>query len=352
MLAVVYLHTAAGALRDPGNADVWHVSNLLTALFTTAVPLFFMMSGSLLLAQEKTADLPSLFRQRVPRLLVPLLVWTGVVMVRAARNGGWEAVENLLTNLLHNPVMIHYWFLYALIPIYLISPFLKKMADGMTGAHWAYLMGLWFILTLGLHTLKAFLPTYANLFQVHWTLNLDMVGGYLGYFLLGAALERWENSPSPRVLWPAGITLYAVIVWGSFRDTVSTGVYNERYKDYLNLFAALLAVVIYLLVRYYLGRKESGRVAALFSGISFGIYLMHPLAIEFVMNRWYRVFGSYIDTIPEQLACYLVISGICIVGTLVLASVPGLCFLFTGQKFSTARRESSGLAVLNWIKKA
>ena len=352
MLAVVYLHTAAGALREPGNADVWHFSNLLTALFTTAVPLFFMMSGALLLRQEKTADISSLFRHRLPRIFIPLLVWSAVVMLRAARNGGWDAVWGLLTNLLHSPVMVPYWFLYALVPIYLVIPFLKKMADGLSGAHWAYLVGLWLTLTLGLHTLKAFIPSCANLLQVHWTLNLDMVGGYLGYFLLGAALDRWKTPPGRKVLWPAGVVLYLIIAFGTFRDVVSTGAYNERYKDYLNLFAALLAIVIFLLARSYLGQKESGRIAILFSGISFGVYLMHPLAIEFVMNRWYRVFGSYIDTIPEQVACYLVITGICIVGTLVLASIPGLCFLFTGQKFRTARRESSGLALLDWIKSA
>ena len=33
-----------------------------------------------------------------------------------------------------------------------------------------------------------------------------------------------------------------------------------------------------------------------------------------------------------------------------LKHIPGLCFLFTGQKFRTARRESSGLAILDWMK--
>ena len=73
MAAVVYLHTTAGALRTPDNVPVWHFSNLITSLCTTAVPLFFMLSGALLLKEEKTADLSVLFRRRLPKVLIPLL---------------------------------------------------------------------------------------------------------------------------------------------------------------------------------------------------------------------------------------------------------------------------------------
>ena len=40
MVGVVYLHTAAGALRQLGT-PLWHFSNLLSSLATAAVPLFF-----------------------------------------------------------------------------------------------------------------------------------------------------------------------------------------------------------------------------------------------------------------------------------------------------------------------
>ena len=91
MVAVVYLHTAAGALRTPQNAPVWHFSNALTALFTTAVPLFFMLSGALLLKDGKTADLSTLFRRRLPKIVVPLLAWSAVVLVLTGLRTGWGA---------------------------------------------------------------------------------------------------------------------------------------------------------------------------------------------------------------------------------------------------------------------
>lgn len=345
MAAVVYLHTAAGALRTPANAPVWHFSNAVTALCTTAVPLFFMLSGALLLKEEKTADLGVLVRRRLPKVLVPLLAWSAVVIGISFLRGGDPLGKAI--RLFQEPVLVPYWFLYALIPMYLVAPLLKRMADGLSSAHWRYLVGLWLVFTLGLRTLRAFLPAGAavEVFHEHYTLNLNFIGGYLGYFLLGAALERWERPPSRRALWASAAVLYLVIALGTAWDTMRTGAYNERFKSYLNLFAALLAAVIFLLARSYLSRRESGRAVTFLSGVSFGVYLVHPLAIEFWQDAWVDLFHNTVDTVGEQALFYLVILICCLVGAVALASIPVIGFLFTGQTFRAACRECNLFAL-------
>ena len=52
-LCVIFMHTAAGPLRAGVNTD-WHLLNVCTSLAFTAVPLFFMMSGYLLMTSRKT----------------------------------------------------------------------------------------------------------------------------------------------------------------------------------------------------------------------------------------------------------------------------------------------------------
>ena len=352
MVAVVYLHTAAGALRTPQNAPVWHFSNALTALFTTAVPLFFMLSGALLLKDNKTADLSTLFCRRLPKIVVPLLAWSAVVLVLTGLRTGWGAAWDKAFVFLQSPVLVPYWFLYALVPMYLVAPFLKKMADGLSPAHWRYLVGLWLVITLGVRTVRAFLPdSVEGALQLHWTLNIDFFGGYLGYFLLGAALERWRRPPSRRVLWAAAVVLYLIIALGTAWDTARTGAYDERFKSYLNLFAALLAAVIFLLARSYLEGRESRRAVTLLSGLSFGVYLIHPLVIEFWQDAWVELLGNPVDTVGEQILYYLLILLCCLIAAFVLSSIPGLCYLFTGQKFSAACRESNLFSLFQARKK-
>lgn len=68
-LSVIFMHTAAGPLRAGINTG-WHLLNVCTSLAFTAVPLFFMMSGYLLMTSRKTADISVLLRHRLPRLFV------------------------------------------------------------------------------------------------------------------------------------------------------------------------------------------------------------------------------------------------------------------------------------------
>ena len=217
MVGVVYLHTAAGALRQLGT-PLWHFSNLISSLATAAVPLFFMLSGALLLSHPRTAELGTLFRRRLPKVLIPLLAWSGVVIALAGVLSGPQAALDKLIPLLNTPVMVPYWFLYALVPIYLVSPLLKKMTDGLSEAHWNYLVGLWLIATIGMDTLCDLAPAgpWQSALTVHWTLNLDFVGGYLGYFLLGARLARLQKLPRRGTLWGVTAASFAVIAAGTF----------------------------------------------------------------------------------------------------------------------------------------
>ena len=291
MLGVVYLHTAAGALRSFSYHSLWNFSNLISVLVTPAVPLFFMMSGALLLSEDKTSDLDQLFRRRIPKVLVPLLCWSGVTLAYNFLRGDPQATFTSLTRLLNTPVLVPYWFLYALIPMYLISPLLKAMTDHLTSRQWDYMMALWVVLTLGLYTVRSFVPdAWELVFTEHWTLNLNMIGGYLGYFLLGAYLERLEKLPSRKVR----------------------------------------------------GKEEKGRHLPLLAGNSFCVYLLHPLVLRVGEKLWTRFTGLLGPAnIGQQVFFYLCIAVVCIVGSILLSSIPGLCYLFTGQTWKVACKSSN-----------
>lgn len=341
MLGVIYLHTAAGALRSFNFPVLWNFSNALACLSTPAVPLFFMMSGALLLKEEKTTDLNQLFRRRVPKVLVPLLTYSAITLLYSVVRGNASGALEKLSRLLNTPVSVPYWFLYALIPMYLISPMLKKMVDGLSDAHWNYMMTLWIIFTLGLYTVRSFVPAELELvFTEHWTLNLNMIGGYLGYFLLGAYLERWERLPSKKALVAVIAALLTFSILGTRWDTYDKMIYSDRFTNYLTLFTFLLSAAIFLLAKSCLrGKEETGKLLPLLAGVSFPVYLIHPMAIGVGEKLWTVLFGTMgPGTVPQQLAFFAAVTLFCIAAAVVLASIPGICYLFTGQTYAAACR--------------
>ena len=205
--------------------------------------------------------------------------------------------------------------------------------------------GLWYegwegnydLVKLNLHNEDPAGPWQSAL-TVHWTLNLDFVGGYLGYFLLGARLARLQKLPRRGTLWGVTAASFAVIAAGTFWLTSRTGVYDERIKSYLHLFTAVLAAALFLLARSYGEGRSSGRALTALSGLSLGVYLVHPMAIQFWQKAWTAWITPAVDTIPLQLGYYLAILLSCLVGVALLMSVKPLCWLFTGQSFSSACR--------------
>lgn len=73
ILFVVILHCRMKEV--PGVVGVcWNVMNVLTI---TCVPLFVMISGSLLLSRVE--NLKIFYRKRLPKLLIPLVAWGGYI---------------------------------------------------------------------------------------------------------------------------------------------------------------------------------------------------------------------------------------------------------------------------------
>ncbi len=350
MCAVVYLHTASAAFYDLSNRPLWEFANWVNVFAVLAVPLFFMMSGALLLAPGAKSDPIFVLKHRVGKVLVPLLAWSGAVLLyQGLVREDWAGAKGMLKSILGNPVNVAYWFLYALIPIYLLIPVLKPMADALDQKRWRYVLLLWLGLTLGLATVRSFLPEGRQvLLTEHPTMNLNAVGGYLGYFLLGAYLDRLEKLPSRKVLiW--GTVLAALLAGVCVHvDSFARGTWSGRFTDYLTVFTALRAAGVFLLFKSLLGRKETrSRIISALSGCSFCVYLAHPLVLMEAQELWFNATGLYNPaSIPQQLALYLGVLAACVLGALVLASIPGLCRIFTGQSFQSACRNSNLFALI------
>lgn len=342
MTAVVFLHAAARILRTPENSPAWHLANLFSSLGSAAVPLFFMLSGALLLSSERTADVGYLLRRRLPRVAVPGLVWSLAAALYLWYRDPGEAAFLRFLNLPGMAVLTPYWFLYALVPLYLLSPLLKVMADHLEGRHWRYLLALWLVLTVGRKTVYSFLPVPWNSLMVeNPTLNVSFLEGYLGYFLLGAWLEQRKSVPSRPVLAAVAGLSWAVIAVGSAWDSLTKGSYQDRFSSYQGLFAACLAASLFLLIKELCREgRSSGRALTLLSCSSFGVYLCHPFVIALVRLLWPEAGG-----VGGLLGVFLLSLAGSVALTVLLAGVKPLCFLFTGQRYADASKNSNLLSL-------
>ena len=192
---VVLLHNDAPVVVNTAcyGRPSWYLCMFLDGAVRLGVPLFFMISGCLLLGKPETVEPAAFYRKKLPRLLAPLAVWNVIYHWTNA----WQfhtdtGLLALLQKAFNRGTGYHMWYIYVLLGLYLLCPFLKRMVDGCTPRQLAALAGIILLPT-------AVLPLVSQM--VSWSVvPLDtLMPGQAAYFLLGYGLGRWSLSGQQRV---------------------------------------------------------------------------------------------------------------------------------------------------------
>ena len=337
--SVIFMHTAATALRvgvlegAPFVTRGWHLLNLVTSFAFTAVPLFFMISGYLLFSDEKTRDISVLFRRRLPRLVVPLAVWTLITAVWQSLTGGEGALGVLarLRDALYGPVITPLWFMYALIVLYLLSPFLYAGLHGLSRGGHKLVLAVIALVSLR-SALAALLPDSAGQYlQLYALKSFQALGGNLLLMLLGWYLGNWEKRLPKPLLLAAAVGTWLVIVIGTYVRTRMNGYYDQAFQTQSAGFEVLLAACIFLLAKQGEDRPHRLLRAVPAAQLTLPVYLMHGLVLLMLIH-----YG--VD--PQRFPAVIGVTALVLIGCFLLAktlaSVKPLCYITTGLRYDAA----------------
>lgn len=321
---VIVLHAMTSVLTNTQlyGTRTWLLCMLQNPFNRTGVPLFFMISGYLMLRDERTLDIAGFYKKHLPRIAVPLLVWNLIYLLPSVLSGGEGLVQlpaRYFTTLINNGSSYHFWFVYTLLGIYLITPFLKRIVDGCTTAQLAVLLAI--VVFPG-----AIRPFLNRTFSIYIYLFDPLMESYLGYFLLGYLLgSRTLNLRGRIAVYVGGVAGYALGVWGNISTASAEGIpmpYNGGY----NLNHYLLAAALFVFFRALFQRMDEaghsggGKVLAIFSDAVFGVYWVHVL----LLNWTSKVFGAVLTL--AQLLCVQVLLTVLVAFTVmaVISRVPVL----------------------------
>ena len=207
MILVILLHCINPVITQPAYYQTasWNICILLNAFCRCGVPLFFMMSGCLLLADDETGNIEPFYKERLRRLLIPLLFWNIIFFLFSGITDGTEiSFSVFIANLINNGSYYHMWYVYSLLGIYLLAPFLKHLIDSISTKA-AVLLWLIIVFPSAIRPfLNHVLPVYIYLFD-------PLIEGYCGYFLLGYFLGNFSVKKKWRILIYLGGVIGAVV---------------------------------------------------------------------------------------------------------------------------------------------
>ena len=279
------------------------------SLMRPSVPLFAMMTGLLLLPVRESAG--DFYRRRIPRVLVPMVIWSAIYYLVPWLTGvlGMDlSVVSILYpfefspsqdfgDALHNIAMIpfafngyttHMWYIYMLIGLYLIMPFFSAWIEKNDRTLVRTFIIMW-CCSLMLPYLSQILSP--DLFgRCAWNEfgTFYYFAGFAGYLLLGHLLGKGNPLPSRKIIAMGAMLYFAgyIITYTGFSSMIVQYSYEqepeliEMFWQFCSPNVALMAIGMFLAAqRVKIHSERAQRALANITKCGFGIYLMHYILL-------------------------------------------------------------------------
>lgn len=329
IILVVYNHTGARGFllfTAAHHPAAYIVYLFLSIACKIAVPLFFMVSGALLI--PKVESLASLYKNRVLRFVIVLVVFSlAQYAYTAYKFGPAFSVRGFISTMYSSPVIVPYYFLYLYLGILVMLPFLRKLALNLSDREFLYLGGLQVFL-VGLVPVFEYLAGAEplNLEAVFVVMNVFFF--VMGYFLEHRVGPGWYRKKY--ALMAVGASLVTILISGfmTWLRAHQTGdISADASQTFHYGLIAIPTFAAFYLIKYLTLNTRFSKVARYaivwFGGAAFGIYLLERIfRVEF--DRVYTHLQPHIHGFPAAVVWVLAIVAAGAAATTVLKLVPWL----------------------------
>ncbi|MEE6075177.1 acyltransferase [Avibacterium paragallinarum] len=272
--------------------NVYIENKMLVSLFYSidriGVPLFFMLSGGLILPKIADIDILTFYKKRIPQFFILIIVWS--IMTNFSKailvdNSSFK--EAISTAIQYNGIYpgsyssaAQMWFMYTIIELYLIAPFLARLLNKLSNYYIMIFISICFILNQFKTDLVFFLEKlHIGGGESLQKFGSDFTGAYLIYFILGY-LIIYRNFFSKKNYITSVFMIFLPIMLNLCIDLILNDVIFIFHWYSTSIFIVISSIGMLILMRdLFKDSKQKNfvvnRFITLISIYSFGIYLSH-----------------------------------------------------------------------------
>ena len=274
---------------------------LISYLTVPSVPLFFMVSGALLLPCKKEITAVNYLKKRIGKVAGPTIVFSLFYMI-VDKSLNCISVLSIPFSTQGHGIL---WFMYTLIGLYLLVPIISPWIRQISKKELEMYLLLW-----GIAQCYPYLSLCLEI-NISSTGILYYFTGYVGYFLLGYYFNRYPVSF--KLLLPLAILMLPLPLLNKIFDWG---------LDFYSAFWYLSAPVTIMTTTWFIGLKRlcetfvfNIRLSTI-SNLSFGIYLIHIFIMRTLLWNW-----SVITEIPNYYLQTAVVALFTFVGSYIFCMI-------------------------------
>lgn len=274
MIMVIIIHIANVYCRSFGliSTKSYLISLIFNTICRVSVPIFFMISGTLLLDREFNK---SKYLKRVIKYVILIVVWDIIYLV-------WEyfylgITYDKLYMLIIDPYRAHLWFLYTILVLYAIQPLLKLIMDKSNNIVKTILLIVWIVLSLA----SMLNPYIAKSFTIF---------SYIGYFIIGKYLydfiKKYDLRKYSLTLIIIMIICYSISIWMNYSLSIYLNQFYNLFFAYRTPFIMINSFALYILIISNYQQDSLNKLFIGLSDLSLGVYLIHGIFLDITVKEF------------------------------------------------------------------
>ncbi|OAB45782.1 acyltransferase [Paenibacillus antarcticus] len=309
IVAVIILHYTADLLTRTNdfNTTSWWISNFFNSISRFAVPVFFMISGSMILRVE-VKSYRHFYLKKVLPLIISLLSWSLIYAVYTqyfilkSSMSVYGFLVHFANGLIYDRNYVHLWFLYAIIAIYITVPLISKLVKACSEKDLRYYLLCWFLISVVYKFISDVVFRVTSEYISIPITNIPLFMGYLGYFILGYYLYNYDiSSKLKNIFYNLGIISFFITPVATYFASFYSGVLDEMfYGNYsLTTFCMAIGMFIYFQAKEtVISERINYKIKKIISSVSkasFSIYLIH-LLVEILVSKRAAIEANLFET--------------------------------------------------------
>lgn len=306
IIAVIIVHVSSSNAFDHKYAYLFNknfsIINFYNMLTRFCVPGFVMISGMFLL--DKDIDIKTIFKKYIFRSLVLYVIFSMLYAIVYY----YEKDVSIFSTFISG--YYHLWYLYLLIGLYLVTPFLRKIVSDKKII--LYFIILCFIFSI----IVPFIITIFGLKDLQTVishLNVYMPLGYVIYFVTGYYLSK--NKVNNKIFYILGIigTIANYVLFNKL--SYHTVLYNR-----IDLIPGTFFQSIAIFLFFKNLRIKKNAIISYISNLVCGIYLVHLFVIKLIL--YYFPYIVYKNVIVNILVISIIVFILSLLITVSLKKIP------------------------------
>lgn len=336
---VIFNHMDGYKLYRVSTGGIQFFYMCLTMITRLNVPVFFMISGALLLPKEE--DVKTVIKKRVLRVLLVLLVFEAIFVLSYYGHAYICNEEYACTftkfirKFLINDFSSVYWYMYSYLGLLVVLPFFQRIAKGFNGSEFWLLMGLHFFTSSMLPLANVFL-SYTGRELVGLSGDFQVPFAFVNVFfypLIGYYIEYNLDVHELKSKHIIGLILLCItgIVLSNICTYYDAAINGEYSQNYVQLFDYLTAIVTFILVKYIftvvkpsLNEGKTAKFITYMGAMTLGIYMLDPIFRYMLFNQYEAFMEPMCSTLGVSIGWIIVSMFLGTLVTTIMKQVPGL----------------------------